>query len=225
MSKGPSVPEILLGLAQIRASDDATATANRRLDREEDERRRIQKREDEQRQEDKDEKIARKAFGAAGFTGLRSGIEAQLRQGLITYDDAIGQLRGHGAKFDLDPEEAVSNLTNLYTEELLPGRRTTGIAAAFEEILQRPVTEEEKKTSMDRFNTGYYRSVQDLKDSLTKGSEYQDKFNNSYFDNYYDTMYGKQERDAAVTASSGQDSATDFDINRFEQLLERLRSI
>jgi hypothetical protein len=50
---------------------------------------------------------------------------------------------------------------------------------------------------MDRFNTGYYRSVQDLKDSLTKGSEYQDKFNNSYFDNYYDTMYGKQERDAA----------------------------
>ena len=187
----------LLLINQANAQNASNAAANRQLDLEREDRQRIEQRAIDKEKAADAKEAARKASGAAGFTGLRSGIEAQLRQGLITYDDAIGQLRGHGAKFDLDPEEAVSNLTNLYTKEFLPGRRTTGIAAAYDEILQRPGTEEEKKTAMDRFNTGYYSSVQDLKDSLTKGSEYQDKFNNSYFDNYYDTMYGKQERDAA----------------------------
>ena len=143
--------------------------ANRRLDIENDERRKIQERADAQIASAETKETARKASGAAGFGGLRSGVEAQLRQGLITYEDAIGQLRGHGSKFELDPEEAVSNLTSLYTKELLPGRRATGIAAAYQDVLGREVKEEEKTTSMDRFNTGYYTSVQDLKDSLAKG--------------------------------------------------------
>ena len=38
--------------------------------------------------------------------------------------------------------------------------------------------------------------MQDLRDSLAKSPEYQDKFNQSYLDNYYDTMYGKQATDS-----------------------------
>ena len=144
-----------------------------------------------------DKETARKAFGAAGLGNFRSGLESQLRQGVVTYENAISQLRGYGSKFELDPEEAVSNLTNVYTQELLPGRRATGTTATYQELLGREATEEEKKTSMDRFKTGYYSSVQDLKDSLLKGSEYQDKFQTSYLGNYYDTMYGKEERDTA----------------------------
>ena len=146
-------------------------------------------------QEDKDKETARKAFGAAGFGGLRSSLESQLRQGLITYNDASSQLRDYGGKYELNPEDAVNTLSDVYTKELLPGRRATGTEAAYQELLGRSATEEEKKTSSERFNQGYYSSVQDLKDSLLKGSEYQDKFQTSYLGNYYDTMYGKEERD------------------------------
>ena len=136
---------------------------------------------------------ARKASGQAGYGGLRSGIESQLRQGLITYGDATGQLRDYAAKYDLTPPESeVADLTKIYTQELLPGRRATGVSAAYEELLGRQATEEEKGKALERFQQGYYTSVQDLKDSLTKSTEYQDKFNQSYLDNYYDTMFGKQ---------------------------------
>jgi hypothetical protein len=136
---------------------------------------------------------ARKVSAASGFGGMRSGIESQLRQGLISYNDATSQLRDYASKYDLaPPEQDVSALTKMYTEELLPGRRTTGTKAAYEELLGRQATEEEVTKAQERFNQGYYSSVQDLKDSLTKGSEYQDKFNTSYLDNYYDTMFGKQ---------------------------------
>ena len=136
---------------------------------------------------------ARKVSAASGFGGMRSGLESQLRQGLISYNDATSQLRDYASKYDLaPPEQDVSALTKMYTEELLPGRRTTGTKAAYEELLGRQATEEEVTKAQERFNQGYYSSVQDLKDSLTKGSEYQDKFNTSYLDNYYDTMFGKQ---------------------------------
>ena len=134
---------------------------------------------------------ARKASAASGFSGMRSGLESQLRQGLIGYSDATSQLRDYASKYELaPPEQEVSALTDVYTKELLPGRRTTGTKAAYEELLGRQATEEELGKAQERFNQGYYSSVQDLKDSLVKGSEYQDKFNQSYLDNYYDTQFG-----------------------------------
>jgi len=136
---------------------------------------------------------ARRSSAQAGYGGLLSGIESQLRQGLISYSDATGQLRDYAAKYDLVPPEAeIAGLTKLYTEELLPGRRSTGVSAAYEELLGRQATEEEKTKALERFQQGYYTSVQDLKDALAKSSEYQDKYNQSYLDNYYDTMFGKQ---------------------------------
>ena len=157
---------------------------------------RIQARLDQEKIDAKAKDDARKASGTAGFGGLRSGIESQLRQGLITYDDASRQLRDYAGKYEINPEEDVNKLTDVYTKELLPGRRSTGVSAAYQELLGREATEPEKTAALERFNQGYYSSVQDLKDSLTKGSEYQDKFNKSYLDNYYDTIYGKQQKDA-----------------------------
>jgi hypothetical protein len=141
---------------------------------------------------------ARKLAGATGYAGLRKGIEGQLRQGLIGYGEATQQLRDYATKYDMTPPETdVSQLTDIYTKELLPGRRTTGIGAAYEEILGRQATAEEQSKAMERFNEGYYTSNEDLRNSLYKGQEYNDKFNQSYLDNYYDTMFGKQTTDAA----------------------------
>lgn len=141
---------------------------------------------------------ARKTAAASSYGGLRTGLESQLKQGLISYSDATKQLRDYAAKYDLTPpEEDVSKFTKLYTEQLLPGRRATGIGAAYEEMLGRKATETEQKTAMERFQQGYYSTVQDLRDSLSKSTEYQEKFNQSYLDNYYDTQFGKQTVDAA----------------------------
>ena len=141
---------------------------------------------------------ARKASGAAGYSGLRTGVENQLRQGLIGYEDATRQLRDYATKYDMTPpEEDVTNLTNVYTKELLPGRRKTGIGAAYEEILGRQASEEEQTKAQERFNQGYYASNEDLRNSLYKSTEYTDKYNKSYLDNYYDTMFGQQTKDEA----------------------------
>ena len=141
---------------------------------------------------------ARKQTGASAYGGLRSSVESQLRQGLIGYQDATQQLRDYATRYDMTPPEAdVGNLANIYTQELLPGRRKTGIGAAYEEILGRPVTEEEQSKAQERFNQGYYASNEDLRNSLYKSTEYTDKYNKSYLDNYYDTMFGQQTKDEA----------------------------
>ena len=141
---------------------------------------------------------SRKASGAAGYSGLRTGVENQLRQGLLGYEEATQKLRDYSTKYDLGPvEEDVSRFSDIYSKELLPGRRATGIGAAYEEILGRQATAEEQSKATERFNQGYYTSNEDLRNSLYKGTEYNDKFNQSYLDNYYDTKFGKQTTDAA----------------------------
>lgn len=157
-----------------------------------------EQRADQERAEAAAKEAARKESAQAAYGGLKSGIESQLRQNLISYSDATAQLRDYATKYDLTPPESdVAGLTKMYTEELLPGRRATGVSAAYEELLGRQATEAEKSTALERFQQGYYSNVQDLKDSLTKSAEYQDKFNQSYLDNYYDTMFGKQGVDEA----------------------------
>jgi hypothetical protein len=152
----------------------------------------------QERAEQKAAEEARKAAGQAGYSGLKTGIEQQLRQGLLGYEDATSRLRDYAAKYDMAPVESdVSQLGQLYQQELLPGRRATAVSSAYEEILGRQATEEEKSKSLERFQQGYYTSNQELRDSLYKSTEYQDKYNQSYLDNYYDTKFGKQTTDEA----------------------------
>ena len=146
----------------------------------------------QQKADDKAEADARKAAGAASYAGLKTTTKQQLAQGLIGYESAANQLRDYAAKYDMTPPEAdVSELTQEYTAAL-PGKRATGISAAYEELLGRGATEEEVSKAQERFQGGYYGTMEDFKGSLTKSPEYQKKFNQSYLDNYYDTMFGKQ---------------------------------
>jgi hypothetical protein len=193
---GQSAAEIILGLTQIGVSREATNLANRRLDIEQDEKRKIQEISDAKTKKADDKETARLASGAAGFDAYRLGIEEELKQGLITYEGAKGALERYGFEFELNPTEAVLNLNTLYTKNIRPGRNAAAAAAAYQESLGREPTDKEKKNVADLFETGYYKDVQALKDSLVQSSEYKDKFNNSYIDNYYDTMYGKQQKDA-----------------------------
>ena len=139
---------------------------------------------------------ARKASGAAGYAGLKTTTQQQLAQGLVGYESAANQLRDYASRYGLTPpEQDISELTQQYTAAL-PGKRATGISAAYEELLGRQATGDELSKAQERFQQGYYGSMEDFKGSLTKSQEYQKKFNQSYLDNYYDTMFGKQTVDA-----------------------------
>jgi hypothetical protein len=154
--------------------------------------RRAEDRAAQERAETKAAADARKASGASAYSGLKQTTQQQLAQGLIGYESAANQLRDYAAKYDLTPPEAdINELTQQYTAAL-PGKRATGISAAYEELLGRQATGEELGKAQERFQQGYYGSMTDFKDSLTKSQEYQKKFNQSYLDNYYDTMFGKQ---------------------------------
>ena len=80
---------------------------------------------------------------------------------------------------------------------LLGQRRDTNIRAAYEELLGRSATEDEVTKAKERFSSGYYKDIDSFKTGITSGSEYKDKFQRSYLENYYDTMYGKEKRDAS----------------------------
>ena len=142
--------------------------------------------------EAKAQEDARKASGAAGYAGLKTTTQQQLAQGLVGYESAANQLRDYASRYGLTPpEQDISELTQQYTAAL-PGKRATGMSAAYEELLGRQATAEELSKGQERFQQGYYGSMEDFKGSLTNSQEYQKKFNQSYLDNYYDTMFGKQ---------------------------------
>jgi hypothetical protein len=150
---------------------------------------------EQEKAEAKAEEAARKASGAAGYAGLKTTTQQQLSQGLVGYESAANQLRDYASRYGLTPpEQDISELTQQYTAAL-PGKRATGMSAAYEELLGRQATEEELSKGQERFQQGYYGSMEDFKGSLTKSQEYQKKFNQSYLDNYYDTMFGKQSVD------------------------------
>ena len=156
----------------------------------------LEKRAAQERAEAKAEEQARKAAGVAAYGGLKQTTQQQLAQGLIGYESAANQLRDYAAKYGMTPPEAdIQQLTKQYTAAL-PGKRATGISAAYEELLGRPATAQELSKAQERFQGGYYGSMEDFKSSLAKTPEYQKKFNQSYLDNYYDTMFGKQTVDA-----------------------------
>jgi hypothetical protein len=158
-----------------------------------------------EKKERDDAAAARRTRAAQAYSGFRSSIQDQLNQGLITFNDASAQLQDFYSKNDLGAltegglniGQDIADLSNKYTKEIRPGRLATGITSAYKEMYGREAKEEEKAAELEKFNQGYYSSVQDLKDSIAKSPEYQEKFETSYLGNYYKTMYGKQATDAA----------------------------
>jgi hypothetical protein len=167
-------------------------TFSKYLEYQQERERTLDTRAEREKAEAKAQEDARKASGAAGYAGLKATTQQQLAQGLVGYESAANQLRDYASRYGLTPpEQDISELTQQYTAAL-PGKRATGISAAYEELLGRQATGDEISKAQERFQQGYYGSMEDFKGSLTKSQEYQKKFNQSYLDNYYDTMYGKQ---------------------------------
>tara|TARA_R100001509_G_scaffold122989_1_gene76833 strand:- start:504 stop:1394 length:891 start_codon:yes stop_codon:yes gene_type:complete len=164
-----------------------------KLDREE----RAEERAEQARLDEEERTRIRNEAGKAGFKNYADSIQRQLNAGLITFNDATTSLDNYRSKYEMVPGgKRAAKITDTYLTEILPGRRDLGITAAYDEVLGREATKKERKIAQERFSTGLYSSIEDLRSSLSKSSEYRDKFNTSYLDNYYDTMFGKQEVDS-----------------------------
>tara|TARA_R100001594_G_scaffold108551_3_gene143278 strand:- start:1452 stop:2603 length:1152 start_codon:yes stop_codon:yes gene_type:complete len=80
---------------------------------------------------------------------------------------------------------------------ILGTQRTRGVQAAYRDLLGREATEGELQQGLDDLQARVWEGAgtRGLRDSIKSGSEYSKKFNQSYLDNYYDTMFGPQTTD------------------------------
>ena len=157
------------------------------------------------RKEIQDEKDAEEATkkqradsAVVNLGSVYQGIEDAVRSGLMTYEGGRSELQDYESAYGLQPgatSSYINNLTNIYTNDVRPGRQLTGIKTGFQEILGREATEEEIKKFSDRFSSGYYKTMDDMRGGIRGMQEYKDKVNDNYLDNYYDTQYGDQLRD------------------------------
>jgi len=163
--------------------------------------------------------LTRRKSGAQGLTGLYDRTKSQLESGLISFQGAQDKLQGYIDKYDLTggfteeegftptytdpnkgPGQYLSSLQDIYQGEggLLDKKRTSGVKLAYQDILGRQATDDELSSAMSNLQLQSYggAGIQGLRDSLKSSNEYTKNINNNYLDNYYDTMYGKQTRDA-----------------------------
>ena len=180
---------------------------------------RLQEQADKEKAEAKAKDLTRRKSGAQGLTGLYDRTKSQLESGLISFQGAQDKLQSYIDKYDLTggfteeegftptytdpnkgPGQYLSSLQNIYQGEggLLDKQRTSGVKLAYQDILGRQATEDELSSAMSNLQLQSYggAGIQGLRDSLKSSSEYTKNVNNNYLDNYYDTMYGKQTRDA-----------------------------
>ena len=183
---------------------------------------RLDERAQKEREDEAARELTRRKSGAKGLTDLYGRTKSQLESGLLSFQGAQDKLQSYIDKYDLtagfkpddegntfdpgytDPSKGagqyLTNLQNIYQGEggLLEKQRTSGIKLAYQDILGRQATDDELSSAMSNLQLQSYggAGIQGLRDSLKSSNEYTKNINNNYLDNYYDTMYGKQTRDA-----------------------------
>lgn len=141
---------------------------------------------------------ARLALGAEGYDAYKAGLEQQLRSGLINAISAQEYLQDYASTYEIAGKQRQDSLAfgNIYGQEVLQPRYEQGVSTAYEEVLGRAPTEEEYEKAMAKFNVAEgFTSASSLKEDLYKTREYKDKFDKSYLESYYDTVFGKEIKD------------------------------
>lgn len=147
-----------------------------------------------------EQEAAKRQAAITGFDPFKETVKKQLSSGLLSYQEAQAELQDYASKYDIGPQpSALQGLTDYYLSEIQPGQQKSQIETAYQELLGKAPTEEELTKAQKGFQSGYYKSVGDLKETLKLSDTYQEKFNKSYLDNYYETMFGKAQKDEAGT--------------------------
>ena len=191
--KGGGGKKVIYQPVQQPRNDGFTQYLSYMQDRERrEESRAAQERADRQARED-----ARRERGKTGFQAKLTNLEAGLRSGMYSYPEVQSQIDAYAGQYDIGAftQQGAADLQNIYTKEIQPLRRTQAISTGFQDILGRAATADEQKSYMDKFKSGYYKDIDSFKQGLYQTQEYKKKNNQSYIDNYYDSIYGKQQTD------------------------------
>lgn len=185
----------------------------------------------------------RRERGRAGFGGLIGNLQTGLQSNLISYDEAMSRAEGYLGQYDIGGygQDQLAELTKNYTTNVLPTRRRGEVEYQIKNILGRDVKENEVEKYMTRFSTGALKNLNEFKQDLYSSTEYKDKNNQSYIDNYYDSIYGKQETDkdgkltGKRTFQFSQDlmpgysgdlpGATNVKLPEFEEYFKKARTV
>lgn len=140
---------------------------------------------------------ARLTLGAEGYDAYKENLEQQLRGGIINATSAQQYLEDYVDKYQIAGKELdAGGFSTIYGNEVLQPRYEQGVSTAYEEVLGRAPTEEEYERAMAKFNPAEgFTSASSLKEDLYKTREYKDKFDKSYLESYYDTVFGKEIKD------------------------------
>jgi hypothetical protein len=165
----------------------------RRTDRETKEEERIKREQEE----------ARKKQAIEGFTPYSQTIQNQLSRGLLSYKEAESALQDYSAKYDIGPQtSALQSLSDYYFTQVQPGQQKAQIESAYKELFGKGPTAEQLAEAQSSFQSGYYKSIGDLKETLKASDAYVEAkgLNKSYLENYYETMFGKAAKDEKGTS-------------------------
>jgi hypothetical protein len=148
---------------------------------------------------EKDAAAAAKAEALTSFDPYKTMIQSQVGSGLISYKEGAALLEDYVADYKLSPQtKAYQALSDYYQKEVQPKQLKSQITAAYKQYTGADPTEAELKEAQTGFSDQVYKSIDDLKDVLKQSDYYQEKFNKSYLDNYYETMYGKAKKDTTT---------------------------
>jgi hypothetical protein len=182
MGGGPNIPE-------QKFDPSVTAYNNYMLEHQ----KRIDKQTEDQQAQDLQDVEAAKATGKAGYNTYLANVNNQYKAGLIDANAAQKQLEDYSNKFKLGTgfsQNDINVLQMQYTENALPNLQKLA-GQTYKDILGREATSSELQNYADLAKTGQYK-LTDLTNTIKGSQEYQNKFNDNYLSNYYDTMYGKQ---------------------------------
>lgn len=159
---------------------------------------------------EKEAAAAAKAEALASFDPYKTMIQSQVGSGLLSYKEGAALLEDYVAEYKLSPQtKAYQALSDYYQKEIQPKQLKSQITAAYKQYTGAAPTEAELAEAQTGFSDQVYKSIDDLKDVLKQSDYYQDKFNKSYLDNYYETMYGKAKKDATTG-----EKAYDFNFDK-----------
>jgi hypothetical protein len=152
--------------------------------------------------EEKANLAAVKSTGTAGYNTYRQNLLNQFNAGLINDQQAVQQLKDYEDRYKLGTGYSQADINSLVDQATqgAAGKSATLAGQTYKDILGREATQSELSSFAELQKTGQYK-LTDLVNSIKSSSEFQNKLNDNYLSNYYDTMYGKQE---TATDEKGQ---------------------
>jgi hypothetical protein len=157
-------------------------------------------------EEEKAQLAAVKSTGTAGYNTYKQNLLNQWNAGILDQGQVTQSLKDYEDRFKLGTGYTQGDLNSFVdaATQAQAGKTQLLAGQTYKDILGREATSTELQSFGDLYKTGQYK-LSDLVSTIKSGSEYNNKFNQSYLDNYYDTMYGKQ---TTTTDEKGQQVKT-----------------